>query len=133
MTPDRVRRILVAAALAAGSTTGVGQWRTWGGVGGKGGGGGGRVGGVIPLPPSVVVNQSTAVLLAGEVTPRSGDRVGRRGGIGVGVNGDQGGLTSSGNKQKLQSPINAIDDDDDDDASRESSSPTTTTGVGLQI
>jgi hypothetical protein len=56
---------------------GVGRWRMWGGVGGKGGGGGERGGGVIPLLPSVVVNQSTAVLLAGEVTPRSGDGVGR--------------------------------------------------------
>ena len=83
---------------------------------------------MIPLLPSVVVNRSAAVSLAGEVTPQSSDGVGRHGG--VGVNGDQGGLTSSGNKQKLQSPINAINDDDDNDPSRESSSPTMMTGVG---
>ncbi len=53
----------------------------------------------IPLLPSVVVNRSAAVSLAGEVTPQSSDGVGRHGG--VGVNGDQGGLTSSGNNQKL--------------------------------
>ncbi len=88
---------------------------------------------MIPLLPSVVINQSAVVSLAGEVTPQSGDGVGRHGGIGVGVDGDRGGLTSLGNKQKSRSPIDAIDDDDDDDASRESSSPTTTTGVGSQI
>ncbi len=88
---------------------------------------------MIPLLPSVVVNQSAAVSLAREVTPRSGNGVGWHGGVGVGVDGDWGGLTSSGNEQKSRSPINAIDDDDDDDASRESSSPTTTTGVGSQI
>ncbi len=130
MPPDWVRGISVAAAAAARSTTGVGRWRTWGGVGGKGGGGGGRGGVVIPLLPSVVVNRSAAVSLAGEVTPRSGDGVGWHGGVGVGIDGDRGGLTSSGNKQKSRSPI---DDDDDDDASRESSSPTTTTGVGSRI
>jgi hypothetical protein len=86
---------------------------------------------VIPLLPSDVVNRSAAVSLAGEVTPRSGDGVGRHGGVGVGVDRDRGGLTSSGNKQKSRSPIDAIDDDDD--ASRESSSPTTTTGVGSRI
>ncbi len=131
MPPERVWGISVAAA--AGLTTGVGQWQTWEGVGGKGGVGGGRGGGVIPLLPSVVINQSAAVSLAGEVTPRSGDGVGRHSGISVNLNGDWGGLTSSGNKQKLRSPIDAIDDDDDEDASRESSSPTKTTGVGLQI
>jgi hypothetical protein len=92
---------------------------------------------VIPLLPSVVVNRSAAVSLAGEVTPRSGDGVGRHGGVGVGVgvdvDGDRGGLTSSGNKQKSRTPIDAIDDDDDDDASRESSSPTMTSGVGSRI
>ncbi len=70
MPPDRVRGISAAAAVAAvGSTTGVGRWRTWGGVGGKGEGGGGRGGGVISLLPSVVINQSAAVSLVGEVTP----------------------------------------------------------------
>jgi hypothetical protein len=114
MPPERVQGIsVVVAAVAAGSTTGVGRWRTWGGVGGKGGGG--RGGGVIPLLPSVVVNRSAAVSLAGEVTPRSGDGVGRHGGVGVDVDGDRGGLTSSGNKQKSRSPIDAIDDDDDND------------------
>ncbi len=88
---------------------------------------------MIPLIPSVVVNQSVAVSLDGEMTPRSGNGVGRHGGVGVGVNGDQGGLRSSGNKQKLQSPINAINNDDDDDTSRKASSPTTLTGVGSQI
>jgi hypothetical protein len=91
---------------------------------------------VIPLLPSVVINQSVVVSLAGEVTPQSGDGVGRHGGIGVGVNGDRGGLTSLGNKQKSRSPIDTIDNDDNDDdndASRESSSPTTMTGVGSQI
>jgi hypothetical protein len=88
---------------------------------------------VIPLLPSVVVNQSTAVSLAGEVTPRLGDGVGRHSSIGVGVNGVWGGWTSSRNKQKLQSPINAIDTNDDNNASPKSSLPTTTTGVGLQI
>ncbi len=88
---------------------------------------------MIPLLPSVVINQSAVVSLAGEVTPQSGDGVGRHGGIGIGVDGDRGGLTSLGNKQKSRSPIDAIDDDDDDDTSRESSSPTTTTGVGSQI
>ncbi len=127
MPPDRVRGISAAAAEAAGSTTVVGQWQTWGGVGGKGGGGGGRGGGVVPLLPSVVVNRSAAVSLSGEVTPRSGDGVGRHGGVGVGVDGDRGGLMSSGNKQKSRSPIDAINDDD---ASHKSSSPTTTTGVG---
>ena len=88
---------------------------------------------MVPLLPSFVVNRSAGVSLAGEVTPRSGDGVGRHGGVGVGVDGDRGGLTSSGNKQKLRSPIDAINDNDDDDASRESSLPTTTTGVGSQI
>ncbi len=70
MPPEQVRGISVAAAV--GLTTGVGQWQTWGGVGGKGGGGGGgRGGGVIPLLPSVVINQSVAVLLAREVMPQS--------------------------------------------------------------
>ncbi len=87
---------------------------------------------MVPLLPSFVVNRSAGVSLAGEVTPRSGDGVGRHGGVGVGVDGDRGGLTSSGNKQKSRSPIDAIDDDDDN-TSRESSSPTTTTGVGSRI
>ncbi len=88
---------------------------------------------MIPLLPSVVVNQSMAVLLARVVTLRSGDGVCQHGSIGVGVDGDRGGLTSWGNKQKSRSPIDAINNDNEDNASRESSLPTTTTGVGSQI
>ncbi len=88
---------------------------------------------MIPLLPSVIVNQSAAVSLAGEVTPRSGNGVGWHGSVGVGIDGDQGGLTSLGNKQKLQSPIDAINNDNDNnDALLKSSSPTTTT-VGSRI
>jgi hypothetical protein len=85
---------------------------------------------VIPLLPSVIVNQSAAVSLAKEVTSRSGDEVGRHGGIGIGVDRNWGGLTSLGNKQKSRSLIDAIDDDNNNNASRQSSLPTTTTGVG---
>jgi hypothetical protein len=61
------------------------------------------------------------------------DGVGWYGGVGIGVDGDQGGLTSLGNKQKLRFPIDTIDNDDNNDVSRKSSLQTMTTGVGLQI